>query len=97
MAQVSAMCQVQTHEGVTWLQYCQQYSGISLCARVRLHVGILGTKEFAYAVDGQLLYFVYHLATAIIALSVFVSEVRAHSFHYLVAHKVLTGNQLDAF
>ena len=68
---------------------------------MRLHVGILSTKELADAVNGQLLYLVYYLATAIVTLAgitlgVLVRQVRAHGLHHLIAYKVLTGNQLDA-
>ena len=96
------MSQVQAHERVARLQHGQQHGGVSLCARVGLHVGILSIKQLTDALDGQLLNLVHHLATAVVALAgialgVLVRQVRAHSFHYLVAHEVLTGNQLNAF
>ena len=84
------------------LVHGQQYGSISLCTRVRLYVGILGIKQLADALDGQLLNLVHHLAAAIVALAgialgILVRQVRAHSLHYLVAYEVLTGNQLNAF
>ena len=96
------MIQVQTHEGVTGLQYGQQHSGIGLSTGVGLYVGILGTKQLANAVDGQLLYFVDDLATAVVTVSgitlgILVGQVGTHGLHHLVAYKILTGNQLNAF
>ena len=96
------MIQVQSHEGITGLQYCQQYGSVGLGARVGLHVGILCTEKLTYAVDSQLLYLVNNLATTIvtvsrIALGILVSQVRSHGFHHLVAYEVLTCNQLNAF
>ena len=102
MREVTAVVEVHTHEGVARLQDGQQNGSIGLCARVRLHVGIFGSEQFADAVDGQLLHLVNHLAAAIIAmagvaLGILVGQIRAHGLHHLVAHKVLTGNQLHAF
>ena len=96
------MVEVKTHEAVAGLQHGQQHGSVSLCTRVRLNVGILCTEQLADAVDSQLLYLVNHLASAIIAvaritLGVFIGKIAAHGFHHLVANKVLTGNQLNAF
>ena len=96
------MVQIQPHEAVARLQHGQQHGCVGLCARVGLHVGILGIKQLADALDGQFLHFVHHLAAAIVALAritlgILVGQVGAHSLHHLVAHEVLTGNQLDAF
>jgi hypothetical protein len=96
------MVKVQTHEGVAWFQYCQQYCCVSLCARVWLNVGILSTEKFANAVDSKLLNLVDYLATTIvtvarITLGILVGKVRSHGFHNLVAYEVLTRNQLNAF
>ena len=96
------MIQIQTHETVAGFQYCKQYSGISLRTGVRLYVCILCTKQFADAVDSQLFYLVHHLAATIVAvtgvtLCVFVGQVAAHRFHYLIADEVLRRNQFDTF
>ena len=102
MGEVTAVVEVQTHEGVAGLQYSQQHGSVGLCTRVGLNVGILCVEEFANAVDGQLLHLVYHLTAAIvtvarIALGILVGQVRAHSLHHLVTHEILTGNQFNAF
>ena len=96
------MGQVQSHERVAGLQYGQQHGGIGLSARVGLHVGVFCTEELADAVNSQLLNLVYHLAAAVVAmagitLGILVGQVRTHGLHHLVADKVLTGNQLNAF
>ena len=99
---MAAVVQVQAHEGVAGLQHSQQHSGIGLCARVGLHVGIFCAKQLAHAVDGQLLYLVHHLTAAIVAVAgiafgIFISEVGAHGLHHLFANEVLTCNELNAF
>ena len=101
MREVATVVKVQAHEGVAWLQHCQQNCSISLCTRVGLYVGILSTKELAYAVDSQLFNFVDNLTTTIVTvarltLGILVGQVAAHGFHHLVAYEVLTRNQLDA-
>ena len=82
--------------------FSQQHCSISLCTRVWLHVSILGTEQFANAVDGQLLNLVHYLATAIVAmtgitLGILVGQIAAHSFHYLIADEILRSNQFDTF
>ena len=96
------MGKVKSHECVAWLQHCEQYGGIGLCARVWLHVGIFGSEEFAHTVDGKLFHFVNHLASTIVSLSgitlsILVGEVGAHGFHYLVANKIFGRNEFNAF
>ena len=96
------MVKVQSHECVAGLQHSEQYGSIGLCSRVRLNIGILCTEDFLYALDGKVLYDIYHLATAIVtfareSLSILVGKVRTHSVHYLFTHKVLGSNQLHTF
>ena len=63
------MVKVQSHEGVAGVQHGEQYGSIGLCSRVGLHVGVLCPEELAYAVDGQLLYLIHHLATSVVAFA----------------------------
>ena len=102
MRQVATMIQVHTHERVAGLQYGQQHGSVGLCARVGLHVGILGIEQLADTLNGQPLHLVDHLTAAIIALAgialgILVGEIGAHSLHHLVTYEVLTGYQLYAF
>ena len=101
MAEVPAVVEVQTHEGVAGVKASQEDGGISLCAGMRLHVGILGSKELADAVDGKLLHLIDHLTATIVALArialgIFVGQARAHGCHDLVTHIVLGGNEFHA-
>ncbi len=66
-----------------------------------LHVSPFSAEEFFGAFDGEIFCLVYHLATTVItmagiALGIFVGKARAHGAHHFVAHKVFTGNQIDA-
>ena len=102
MREVTAMSQVQTHEGVAGFQHGQQHCGIGLSARVGLHVGILGIKELLHTVNGQLLHLVHHTATAVVALArialgILVGQIRTHGTHHLVTNKILRGNEFHAF
>ena len=102
MTEVTAVAKVQTQEGVACLQTCHEYGHVSLCARVGLNVSILCTKQLAQALTCDILAFVYHFATSVvaftwIALRIFVGEDTTHGLHYLLAHEVLTGNELNTF
>ena len=102
MREVAAVFEVQTHEHIAGLQNRRKHGCVGLRARVGLHIGILGTEELADAVDGNLLHLIDHLATAVIALAgialgILVGQPRTHGLHDLVAHEILTGNQLHAF
>ena len=69
VAEVAAMVEVQAHEGIARIEASQEDGRVSLSARVRLHVSILGSEKLADAVDSELLNFVHHLTSAIIALA----------------------------
>ena len=102
MRKVTTVIEVQAHKSIARLQYCEQYSCVSLCARVRLYIGVLSTKEFLDAFDSQVLNDIHHLAAAVVALSwqtfcILVSKVRTHSVHHLVTHEILRSNQLHTF
>ena len=69
VAEVAAVVEVQTHEGVAGIEAGQEDGCISLSTRMRLHVGILCIEELADAVDGKLLHLVHHLTAAVVALA----------------------------
>ena len=88
------MIQVQSHKGVTRFEYGEQNGSIGLGARVRLNVSKLGTEQLLNAVAGYILYLVYHLATAVVAMagqafSIFVGKITAHGLHHLIANEIL--------
>ena len=102
MGQMASVVQIQAHEGVTRLQACQKYRSIGLRSRVGLHIGVLGTEQFAYPFDGQALHFVHHLAASVVPLSrislgVLVRQPRPHGFHHFVAHEILRCDEFDSF
>ena len=74
---------------------------VGLCARVRLHVGVVGAEERLGARDGQRLGDVHELAAAVVALAgialgVLVREHRAGGLENRAAHEVLRRDQLEA-
>ena len=102
MGQMASVVQIQAHEGVTRLQTSQKYRSIGLRSRVRLHVGVLGTEQFAYPFDGQALHFVHHLTASVVSLSriplgILVRQPRPHGFHHFVAHEILRRDEFDSF
>ena len=99
--QMAAVRQIEPHERIAGLEHREKYGHIGLSARMRLHVGILGSVELAQAVDSQLLDPIDDLAAAVITRSgisfrIFVGQHRAHGLHDLFAYKILGGDQLDA-
>ena len=101
MRQVTAVCQIQTHKGITGLHNGKEYGHIGLGTRVGLYVGVGCAIELADALDSQTLHLIDHLATTVVAsgritLGIFVGQHRPHSGHHLVAYKIFGGNQLDA-
>ena len=48
---VAAVCEVESHEGVSRLEYGEKDGHIGLSSRVRLYVGILGAEQFAEQMD----------------------------------------------
>ena len=90
---MATVIQIESHEAVTWFQYSQQYSRICLSTGVRLNVCIFSSEQLTCTIDGKLLNLVYYLTTTIvtmarIALSILVSAIGAHSFHYLITYEV---------
>ena len=102
VAQMPTMVKVQTHKGVARLQYGQQYGCVGLGTGVGLDVGVFCAKQLADTVNSQLFNLVNDLTAAVVAVAriafrILVGKVAAHGFHDLVANKVLTGDELDAF
>ena len=100
MREVSAVCQVQAHDGVAGLQQREHRRRIRLGARVRLHVGRLGTEQRLDPVDRELLDDVDMLAAAVVALArialgVLVGQHRALRLHHRRRREVLGGDHLQ--
>ena len=101
VGQVTAVREVETHEGIARFEACLKNGHVCLGAGVGLHVGELCVEELLDAVDGQLFNLVHHLAAAVVAGSgvafrIFVGADAAERLEHLVADKVLGGNQFDA-
>lgn len=99
--EVTALVEVETHEGVAGLEHGEEHGLVGLGTGVRLNVGELSPEELLHTVDGELLHLVDDLATAIVtlagqALGIFVGEVTAHGCHDLVGDEVLTGDEFHA-
>ena len=102
MSQVSAMCQVESEDGVAWLEAREHDSRIGGGARVRLHVGPRSTKKPAQTVNGKLLHLVHELTTAVVALagkafSVFVGQDASLCSHHGFTGVIFRGNELSTF
>ncbi len=102
MREVSAMREVQSQNGVARLDDRGIGGHVGRRSRVRLHVGVLGAEELLGAVARQVLHHVGEFASAVIpfagiAFGVLVGEDRAGRFQHGLAHKVLRGDQLQAF
>ena len=100
MGQVAALGQVHAHDGIAQVQQRKVNGQVGLCAGVGLHVGVLGTKQLAGAVDGDLLHLIHKLAAAVVAvagvaLGILVGQHTAHSCHHGGGNNVLAGDQLN--
>ena len=94
VGQVTAVIEVETHEGVAGVEASLEDRHIGLSAGVRLHVGILSIVELLDAIDSQLLALIHDLTATIvalagIALSVLVGHDATHSAEHLFANEVL--------
>ena len=81
------MAEVHAQNGVARFQQCEEDSGVCLRAGMRLHVGVIGTKERLGALDSECFHDVNMLATAVVALAritlgVLVGQATALRFHY---------------
>ena len=66
MRQVTAVRQIHGHNRVARIQRGEINRHIRRRTGVRLNIGVLGTKQRASAVDGELFGFVHHFATAVV-------------------------------
>ena len=69
VAQVTAVIQVHTHEGVARTEHRHEHRHVGLRARVGLHIGILGIEDSLQTVDGEVFGLVHNLAAAIVAVA----------------------------
>lgn len=69
MGKVTALAEVEAHEGVTRLEDCHLNGHIGLCSGMRLDIGPLCAVDSLEPVDGDLLYLVDNLASAIVAFA----------------------------
>ncbi len=100
VGQVAAVGQVHAQDGVAGLEHGGVGGLIGLRSGMRLHVGVLGAKQFLGAIARQVLDNVGELASAVIALArialgVFVGEDAASGFHYRFGNEVFARDQLE--
>ena len=97
VAEVPARREVETQDPVSGLQEREEHRLIRLRARVRLHVGVSGTKEFPRALDGEALDDIHILAAAVeavagIALQRLVADLVSELLAHRAAHDVLRSD-----
>ena len=100
VGEVAPVGQAHAKNGITGITQGQEHSGIGLGTRVRLHIGVGGTKQRLGALDRQILSLIHILAAAIVALAgitfrVLVGQRCALRLHHTGAGVVLRGDQLD--
>ncbi len=100
VGQVTAGGEVEAEEGVARLHQREEHGGVRLRARMGLDVRKAGAEQLLGAVDGELFGHVDELAAAIIAtariaLGVFVGQHRTLGFQHGARDDVLRGDQLD--
>jgi hypothetical protein len=99
VSEVSAMGEVESHDGVAGLNDGEVGGHVGRGAGVRLYVGVLGSEDLLGTVARKILNHVGELASSVvalgrIALGIFVGEDRAGSLKHSFADKVLRGDQL---
>ena len=67
--QMAAVSQVHPQHGVAGFEQREVYAHVRLCARMRLHVGVLGSEQRLGATDCQRFHDVDKLAPTVIATS----------------------------
>ena len=100
MGKVAAFRQAHAEDGVARLQQRQIHCDVGLGPGMGLYVDMLGTVDLLRAVNGNSLYFIHKIASAVIACSgislcIFVCQMAAHGFHDCLADKVFRCNQLN--
>ena len=68
VAEVTAVAEVHTHEGVSGFEDSHEYGHVGLCAAVGLHVDPFGVEKFLGAFAGQVFGLVHYLAAAVVAV-----------------------------
>ena len=100
MREVSAVGEIEAHDGVARLQDRGIGSLVGLRSGVRLHVDVLGIEELLGAVAGEVFDFIGKLAAAVITLAgiafgVFVGENAAGGFEHRFRGEIFAGDQFD--
>ena len=98
--QMSAVGQIHAHDRIARLDQRKINCIVSRSTAMRLNIGMVGAKQFACALAGDILDHVNTLAPAVvtlagIALGIFIGQTGPHRQHNSRADKVLRSNQLD--
>src|SRR6185312_3775177 len=98
--EVPTLRQVQAQHQVARLEEGEIHRGVCLCARVRLHVRVLGVEQLLRAIDRDLLDAIHHFAATVVALAgkpfgVLVGKRRTHRLQDCERNKVLARNELE--
>ena len=98
---MAALREVQSHESVPGIEDRHLHGKVCLGAGMRLHIGPAGSVESLETVDGELLYLVYNLAAAVVALAgisfgVFVGADAAHCLKHFGRDIVFTCDEFEA-
>ena len=100
VGQVAALGEIHAHDGIAQVQQGKIDGQIGLCAGVGLDVGVLGPKQPAGPLDGNVFHLI-HIGTAAViplagqALGVLVGQDAAHGRHHSGRDDILAGNKLD--
>src|SRR5271157_2850376 len=102
VTEVTAVREIQAEDRVSRLNDRGIGRHVGGRSRMRLHVGVLGAEELFRAIACQVLDHIGEFASAVItlagiALGVLVGEDRACRLKHRFAHKILRGDQLQAF
>ena len=100
VGEMAAVRQRHSQHGVAGLEVRHEHRHVRLRARVRLNVGVVGSKKALEAIDREQLGQVDELAAAVVALSgiafgVLVGHHAAHRFAHRAAGVVLRSDQLE--
>ena len=100
MGQMSAVRQRHAENGVARFKHRHVHRLIGLRTGMRLHVGILGTKQSFQPINRQLFSHVYVLTSTVITFSgitlgVFIGELATLRFHHCRAGVIFRGDQLN--
>ena len=100
VAQVTALRQIHTHNGVAQIEQSEVNRKVGLCTGVRLNICILCTEQLTCAFDCDALYLVNKFTAAVVALAgktlcVLIGQHAAHSSHNAGRNDIFAGDQLD--